>query len=68
MDGLTAGHSGPQKQLCRLNIKGRATKKKNFFEAREKKIRKNVANKLEGGGGKALLAGPLKKEPFCGFP
>ena len=27
-----------------------------------------MATKLEGGGGKALVAGPLKKKPFCGFP
>ena len=42
-------------------------RKKNFFEAL-KKIPKNVATKLEGG--KALVAGPLKKELyfFCGFP
>ena len=38
-------------------------RKKTFFEAREKKIPpKNVATKLEGGGGdKVLVAGPLKK-------
>ena len=37
-------------------------RKKIFFEDREKKISpKNVATKLEGGGGKALGAGPLKE-------
>ena len=35
-----------------------------------KKIRKKVsmATKLKGGGGKVLVAGPLKKNIFCGFP
>ena len=27
-----------------------------------------MATKLEGGGGEALVAGPLKKKIFCGFP
>ena len=27
-----------------------------------------MATKLEGGGDKASVAGPLKKELFCGFP
>ena len=27
-----------------------------------------VLYKLEGGGSKALVAGPLKKYLFCGFP
>ena len=39
--------------------KGRATK--NFF-----KLEENVATKLEGG--KALVAGPLKKNFFYGLP
>ena len=30
--------------------------------------RKKVATKLEGGGGKALVAGPLKEEPFLRLP
>ena len=39
-------------------------RKKNFFEAQEKKIPKNVDTKLEGwlGGIKALVAWPLKKD------
>ena len=43
--------------------KGLATKKKRpFFEALRKDSGKNVvASKLEGGGAKALVAGPLKK-------
>ena len=32
------------------------------------KPQKNAATKLEGGGGKAFVAGPLKKELFCSFP
>ena len=42
--------------------RGLATKKKDFFEAL-KKFPNNVATKLQGKGGgcKALLAGPLKK-------
>ena len=31
-------------------------------------LKKNVATKLEGGGGKALVAWPLKKTFFYGFP
>ena len=27
-----------------------------------------MATKLEGGGGKALVAGPLKKDVFAAFP
>ena len=43
-------------------VKGRVTKKKDFFE-------KNVATKLEGrGGGKASAAGPLKKKAFLRLP
>ena len=31
-------------------------------------VQKNLATKLEGGGGgKALVAGPLKKDLICGF-
>ena len=40
--------------------KGRTTKKKKLFL----KLEKNVATKLEGGGVKALVAGPLKKITF----
>ena len=49
--------------------KGRATKKKTSFKARKKIPKKNLATKLEGGG-KALMAGPLKKDHyfFCSFP
>ena len=49
-------------------------RKKNFFWRPNKKNPKNVATKLEGGGrcGKALLAGPLKKNNFVasliGYP
>ena len=43
--------------------KGLATKKKRtFFEALSKIPKKNPPR--EGGGGKALVAGPLKKELF----
>ena len=36
-------------------------RKKSFFSSSRKKISpKNVATKLEGKGGKALVAGPLK--------
>ena len=48
----------------RVGGKGRATKKKALIL----RLEKNVATKLEGGWGKALVAGPLKKELFCGFP
>ena len=34
--------------------------RKTFFEARKKIPKKNVASKLEEGGGKALVVGPLK--------
>ena len=46
---------------------GPSTKKKERFLRIEKKIcfQNNVATKL--GGGKALVAGPLKKNLFCGF-
>ena len=41
------------------------TKKKYFFlKLYKKNPPKNVASKLEGGGGKALVAGPLKKNFF----
>ena len=39
-------------------------RKKNFFL----KLEKNEATKLEGGGGKALVAGPLKKITFLRLP
>ena len=45
---------------------GKPQKKLSFLVARplRKKSQKNVATKLEGGGGKALVAGPLKKITF----
>ena len=39
-------------------------KKKTFFEALKKIPPKNMTTKLEEGGGKALVAGPLKKTKF----
>ena len=50
--------------------KGLVTKKKYLFLKLEKKNQKNfVATKLKGGGGKTLVAGPLKKYLFLrGFP
>ena len=41
-----------------------------YFKPEKKKITKTVpmATKLEKGGGKALVAGPLKKNFFCGSP
>ena len=33
-----------------------------------KKTKKDVVTELEGVRGKGLVAGPLKKETFCGFP
>ena len=59
---------------------GLATKKTTFFEALKKNSPKNVATKLERGGGvKALAAGPVKnresdwsqllsKQKFCLIP
>ena len=45
------------------------TRKITFFEALTKKSAIFfVATKLEGEGGKALVAVPLKKYLFCGFP
>ena len=38
--------------------KGRASKKNTFFKLK-KSEKKNVATKLEGEGGKALVAGPI---------
>ena len=40
--------------------------KRNFFWS-SKKTEKNLSTKLEGEG-EALVAGPLKKRIFCGFP
>ena len=49
--------------------KGRTTKKKGLFRKLEKKIRKNVTTKLEGGGGLGPEWSDHKKEElFCGFP
>ena len=50
-------------------IKSLPLRYNNFFNA-IKNSPKNVATKLEGVGGwvKALVAGPLKKELFFGFP
>ena len=48
---------------------GGAKKKLLFLKLGYKKFpQKNVATKLGGGEDKALVAGPLKKELFCGFP
>ena len=47
----------------RRGVKAWPLRTKNFFEAREKKSKKNVATDLE-----ALVAEPLKKNFFCGFP
>ena len=44
-------------------VKARTTKKKELFL----KLEKNVAIKLERGGGQALVAGPQKNNFFCGF-
>ena len=46
----------------RLLLLREATKKN---EARKKCSEKNVATKLDGGGGKALVAGPLNKNFFA---
>ena len=44
--------------------------KRTFFAGLKKNFPKKCGHKLKGGGGggKALVAGQLKKEPFCGFP
>ena len=41
-----------------------------YFKTKKKKklIRKPLSSKKVGLGGKALVAGPLKKELFCSFP
>ena len=40
-----------------------------FFEALKNSLKNVAINFEEGGGGvKALVAGPLKKLLFCGFP
>ena len=56
--------SGPAKKGG--GRKGLATMKKKLFLKLEKKKfpPKNLATKLERGGDKALVSGPLKKEPF----
>ena len=49
----------PQKK-SRGGGKGLATKKEElFFEALKNNLLKNVSTKLEGLGGRALVAGPL---------
>ena len=47
---------------------GLATKKRNRNFSKQKNLPKNVANKFEGGGGEALMAGRLKNYLFSGFP
>ena len=57
---------GSRKKDLKAGGKGRTTKKKELFLKIEKKSLKNVATKSEGD--KALVARPLIKYLFCGFP
>ena len=43
-------------------------RKKNFLSSKKNISEKNMVTKLEGWKSKALMAGPLKKLLFCGFP